>query len=279
MDAEGLFRNILKKRSFLCVGLDTELTKIPRVLMEEAYPVFEFNKRIIDATADLCIAYKPNLAFYESLGAAGWMSLEMTVNYIREHYPDQFVIADAKRGDIGNTSRMYANAFFKNMSFDALTVVPYMGSDSVSPFLEYNDHWVILLALTSNKGADDFQKAVSSEGEPLFQQVLHKGKEWGNINNMMFVVGATQADHLQRIREIVPEHFLLIPGIGAQGGNLKEVAENGMNKHCGLIINASRSIIYADGTNHFDMAAREQAMKIQNEMAVILDNKGFKEIS
>jgi len=278
MDADGLFRNILKKRSFLCVGLDTELSKVPRMFMEEPYPVFEFNKRIVDATADLCIAYKPNLAFYEALGAAGWMSLEMTVNYIREHYPDQFIIADAKRGDIGNTSRLYANAFFKNMGVDALTVAPYMGIDSVSPFLDCQDHWVVLLALTSNKGADDFQKMELTGGETVYEEVLRKSSAWGSIHNLMYVVGATQADRLREIRQIVPDHFLLVPGIGAQGGDLKEVALNGMNSRCGLVVNASRSIIYADGSNHFDQAARTEAQKIQQEMALILDNKGFKEI-
>lgn len=277
MNAEGLFRNILKKKSFLCIGLDTELAKLPRFLMEESYPVFEFNKRIVDATADLCIAYKPNLAFYESLGAAGWMSLEMTVNYIREHYPDQFIIADAKRGDIGNTSRMYANAFFKNLGFDAVTVAPYMGADSVTPFLEVEDHWVILLALTSNKGADDFQRLATGEGRLLYEDVLRKGTEWGTVNNLMYVVGATQAESLKKIRQIVPEHFLLVPGIGAQGGDLNEVARNGMNDRCGLIINASRSIIYADVTNHFDKAAREQARLLQQEMAMLLEAKGLKE--
>jgi len=269
MNAEGLFRNIMKKRSFLCIGLDTELS--------EVYPVFEFNKRIIDATADLCIAYKPNLAFYENLGAAGWMSLEMTVNYIREHYPDQFIIADAKRGDIGNTSRMYANAFFRNMGFDAVTVAPYMGSDSVTPFLEYTDHWVILLALTSNVGADDFQKLQTPDGGSFFEEVLKKGTEWGDVNNLMYVVGATQAERLREIRNIVPEHFLLVPGIGAQGGDLKEVAANGMNDRCGLLVNASRSIIYADGTNHFDLAARDQALLVQKEMDKLLSEKGLKE--
>jgi len=279
MDADGLFRNIVKKRSFLCVGLDTELSKVPRLLMEEPYPVFEFNKRIVDATADLCIAYKPNLAFYESLGAAGWMSLEMTVNYIREKYPDQFIIADAKRGDIGNTSRMYASAFFKSMGFDALTVAPYMGIDSVTPFFECPDHWVILLALTSNIGADDFQKLELNDGRALYEEVLRKSAGWGTINNMMYVVGATQADSIREIRRIIPDHFLLVPGIGAQGGDLGEVAENGMNKRCGLIVNASRSIIYADGSNHFDQAARAEAQRIQNEMAQILDTRGFKDIN
>jgi orotidine-5'-phosphate decarboxylase len=268
MNARQLFNQIQEKKSYLCIGLDTDYEKIPKVLLDSEYPIFEFNKRIIKATVDLAVAYKPNLAFYESNGAAGQMSLEMTVNYIRTHYPELFIIADAKRGDIGNTSKMYASAFFRNFDFDAVTVAPYMGSDSVKPFLEYHDKWVILLALTSNSGAEDFQlQKVAGSEEYFFERVLSTSKNWGNTDNLMYVIGATKAEWLKKVRKIVPDHFLLIPGVGAQGGSLQEVSEAGMNSQCGLLVNASRSIIYADVTSSFDEAAREEALKIQKEMA------------
>jgi orotidine-5'-phosphate decarboxylase len=268
MNSSQLFKQIREKQSYLCVGLDTDYEKIPKILLNNEYPLFEFNKRIIKATADLAIAYKPNMAFYESLGAAGQMSLEMTVNYLRTHYPDIFIIADAKRGDIGNTSKMYASAFFRNFDFDALTVAPYMGIDSVKPFLEYYDKWVILLALTSNEGAADFQfQKLAGKHEYLFEKVLSTSRNWGTTDNMMFVIGATKAEWLKKVRKIVPHHFLLIPGVGAQGGSLEEVSEAGMNSQCGLLVNVSRSIIYADITDKFDDASREEAIKIQKEMA------------
>jgi orotidine-5'-phosphate decarboxylase len=268
MNASQLFKQIQEKQSYLCVGLDTDYEKIPKILLNNEYPLFEFNKRIIKATADLAVAYKPNMAFYESLGAAGQMSLEMTVNYIRTHFPEIFIIADAKRGDIGSTSKMYASAFFRNFDFDAVTVAPYMGSDSVKPFLEYSDKWVILLALTSNEGADDFQfQKLADKHEYLFEKVLSTSRNWGTTDNMMYVIGATKAEWLKKVRKIIPHHFLLIPGIGAQGGSLKEVSDSGMNSKCGLLVNASRSIIYADITDKFDEAAREETLKIQKEMS------------
>jgi orotidine-5'-phosphate decarboxylase len=271
MNASQLFKKIREKQSYLCIGLDTDYEKIPKILLDNDYPVFEFNKRIIKATADLAVAYKPNLAFYESLGAAGQMSLEMTVNYIRTHFPEIFIIADAKRGDIGNTSKMYASAFFRNFDFDAITVAPYMGIDSVKPFLEYHDKWVILLALTSNEGAGDFQlQKLAGKNEYLFEKVLKTSSRWGNTDNMMYVIGATKAEWLKKVRKIVPDHFLLIPGVGAQGGNLEEVSEAGMNSQCGLLVNASRSIIYADITSKFEEAAREAALEIQKKMAGFL---------
>ncbi|PID93100.1 MAG: orotidine-5'-phosphate decarboxylase [Bacteroidetes bacterium] len=275
MDADELYSTILEKQSYLCVGLDTDYKKIPRALLETEYPIFEFNKRIVDATADLAVAYKPNLAFYEAMGAAGYMSLEMTIRHIRKHYPGIFVIADAKRGDIGNTSRMYANAYFKTMDCDAITLSPYMGSDSISPFLEYEQRWVVLLALTSNQGASDFQRLKVGEGSELYDEVIRTSARWGTINNTMYVVGATQAADLEHIRSLIPEHFLLVPGVGSQGGSLEDVAENGMNDRCGLLVNASRSIIYADGTNRFDAAAREEAKKLQELMALSLQKKGL----
>jgi orotidine-5'-phosphate decarboxylase len=276
MTSTSLFENIKKKKSFLCIGLDTDINKIPNILLHQEYPVFEFNKQIIDATHDLAIAYKPNLAFYESLGAAGWISLELTVDYLRANYPDIFLIADAKRGDIGNTSKMYATAFFKNLAFDAITVAPYMGEDSVTPFLSYEGKWVILLALTSNKGAEDFQFVYGKDdNKRLFERVLLQSQKWGNIDNMMYVVGATQAEMLKYIRKIVPHHFLLVPGIGAQGGNLKDVAINGMNHQCGLIVNSSRDIIYAGITDKFAEAAREKAQTVQMQMHELLKEKGI----
>ncbi len=276
MNARQLFNQIREKQSYLCIGLDTDFEKIPKTLLDCEYPVFEFNKLIIKATADLAIAYKPNLAFYESLGAAGQMSLEMTVNYIRSHFPEIFIIADAKRGDIGNTSRMYASAFFRNFDFDAVTVAPYMGIDSVKPFLEYPEKWVILLALTSNQGAEDFQlQRLAGNDEYLFEKVIRTSCLWGNTDNLMYVVGATKSDWLRSIRKIIPDHFLLIPGVGAQGGNLQEVSAAGMNTQCGLIINISRSIIYADISSKFDEAARAAAVEIQKEMAGYLSRAGL----
>lgn len=276
MTSDQIFEQIKKKRSFLCVGLDTDFNKIPKILLEHEYPVFEFNKQIIDATADYTIAYKPNLAFYEVLGAAGWISLEMTVNYIHDYYPDVFIIADAKRGDIGNTSTMYAKAFFEKMNCDAITVSPYMGDDSVSPFLEYENKWVIVLALTSNKGANNFQFfSDQKSGIQLYEKVLKDCKNWGNENNLMFVVGATKAEMLKNVREIVPDHFLLVPGVGAQGGSLSDVAQFGFNDKCGLIVNSSRAIIYADCTNDFAKVAREKAHEVQDEMYTLLKKHGI----
>ncbi|MEA4981124.1 MAG: orotidine-5'-phosphate decarboxylase, partial [Paludibacter sp.] len=261
-----------RKKSFLCVGLDTDINKIPEFLFDDTDDnIFAFNKAIIDATADLCVAYKPNLAFYESLGIQGWEALERTVEYIREEYPDQFIIADAKRGDIGNTSAMYARTFFGNLDFDAVTVAPYMGEDSVTPFLNYEGKWVILLSLTSNRGAADFQYIKdASTGESLFEKVLKKSKEWGNEDKLMYVVGATRADMLADIRNIIPDSFLLVPGVGAQGGSLQEVAKYGLNSTCGLLVNSSRQIIYASSGKDFAEAARIEAIKVQQEMEEIL---------
>jgi orotidine-5'-phosphate decarboxylase len=270
MNAEELFRNIKRKKSFLCVGLDTDYKKILKLLLHKEYPVFEFNKSIIDATQEYAVAYKPNLAFYEMLGAAGYMSLEMTVTYIRETYPDLFIIADAKRGDIGNTSHMYAHAFFKTLDFDAITLSPYMGYDSISPFLEVNGKWAILLALTSNEGSKDFQQLQVEGGKQLFENVITTSAEWGSVNNIFYVVGATNAEAMAWFRELFPENFLLVPGVGSQGGSLQEVSEHGMNDRCGLLVNASRSIIYADGTNKFDDAARQEASSLQAQMEEIL---------
>ena len=273
MTKQELFENIKRKKTFLCVGLDTDVDKIPEHLFDETEDaIFEFNKAIIDATADLCVAYKPNLAFYESLGLEGWDVLERTVDYIRSTHPDQFIIADAKRGDIGNTSAMYARTFFGNMEFDSVTVAPYMGEDSVTPFLTYEGKWVTLLALTSNKGAFDFQLMRDVEGEFLFEKVLKTSLKWGTDENMMYVVGATKAEMLKDIRTIVPEHFLLVPGVGAQGGSLQEVAKFGLNTTCGLLVNSSRQIIYASSEKDYASAARNEAMKVQSEMQLILTN-------
>ena len=265
MNRIQLFNNIIQKRSFLCVGLDTEIEKIPSFLKKAKDPVFEFNKRIINTTHQFAVAYKPNVAFYESRGSDGWITLESTVRYIKKKHPDIFVIADAKRGDIGNSSKMYAQAFLKNMPFDAVTVAPYMGEDSVTPFLSYDDKWAVLLALTSNKGADDFQYH-NEDGIKLFERVLSVSKKWGTADNMMFVVGATRAEMISEIRKIVPDHFLLIPGVGAQGGNLAEVAKYGLNSACGLLVNSSRGIIFADNSEKFDKAAGEKARELQLEM-------------
>ncbi len=274
MTYDQLFEQIKKKKSFLCVGLDSDIAKIPSHLLEEEDPVFAFNKAIVDATAEVAIAYKPNIAFYESRGVEGWQSLERTMKYIKTTYPEIFTIADAKRGDIGNTSQMYAKAFLETLDFDAITVAPYMGEDSVTPFLQYEGKWVVLLALTSNKGAFDFQ-FFAENGEKLYERVLKKSQEWGNDRNMMYVVGATKADMLEGIRKIVPEHFLLVPGVGAQGGSLEEVARYGMNNHCGLIVNSSRGIIFADKTENFARRAGEEARKLQADMERLLAGRGI----
>ncbi len=269
MNYTDLVNNIKAKQSFLCVGLDTDITKIPEHLMSFDDPIFEFNKQIIDATIKYTIAYKPNLAFYESMGITGLQSLEKTVKYLNENYPEAFIIADAKRGDIGNTSKMYAKAFFENMNFDSVTVAPYMGEDSVTPFLSYNNKWIILLALTSNQGAYDFQ-FMQDDNIKLFENVLETSRKWGNKENMMYVIGATKAEMLVDVRRIVPKHFLLVPGIGAQGGSLEEVAKYGMNKDCGLLVNSSRGIIYADNTENFAQIAGTKAKDLQTQMAELL---------
>ena len=275
MNKQQLFENIKRKRSFLCVGLDSDIKKIPAHLLSEEDPIFAFNKGIIDATAPYCVAYKPNMAFYESLGVQGIQAFEKTVQYLRTHYPDQFIIADAKRGDIGNTSEMYARSFFDHIKVDAVTVAPYMGEDSVKPFLIYPEAWVILLALTSNKGSHDFQLTTDEHGERLFEKVLKKSQEWATDEQMMYVVGATQGKMFLDIRRSAPNHFLLVPGVGAQGGSLAEVAEYGMNDQCGLLVNSSRAIIYADKTTAFAEAAGKAAHAVQEEMAGYLRKKGI----
>jgi len=269
MDRQELIGIIRKKKSFLCVGLDSEIDKLPPHLLREEDPVFEFNRQIIDATIDFAAAYKPNLAFYESNGLKGWISLEKTISYLHMKKDRVFVIADAKRGDIGNTSKQYAKAFFDVLDVDAITVAPYMGSDSVQPFLSYPDKWIILLALTSNKGASDFQYLKTGDSH-LFEEVLRTSSKWGTAENMMYVVGATQAQQLEAIRKIVPDHFLLVPGVGAQGGSLQEVARYGMTKDIGLLVNASRSIIFASNKEDFAEKAREEAMKMQAEMKALM---------
>ncbi len=267
-----LIEQIKKKRSFLCIGLDPDLNKIPEHLLKEEDPIFEFNKAIIDATKDLAVAYKPNIAFYECHGARGWESLKKTLDYIPE---DIFTIADAKRGDIGNTSRYYAETFFNYLKADSVTVAPYMGSDSVLPFLEFENKWVVLLALTSNEGAKDFQMIESIDGEKLFQRVLKCSQEWGTPENMMFVVGATRMEHIAEVRHIAKDYFFLVPGVGAQGGSLEEVVRYGWNKDCGLLVNSSRGIIYAGKGANFSNQVREAAKKLQQEMAEILREKKF----
>ena len=283
MTRKELFENIKKKKSFLCVGLDTDLKKIPEHLLKEEDPIFTFNKAIIDATAPYCVAYKPNLAFYEAFGVKGMIAFEKTVKYLKENYPDQFIIADAKRGDIGNTSKMYAQTFFGEYDVDALTVAPYMGEDSVTPFLESltpalskgegatKNHWVILLALTSNKGSFDFQLTEDKDGERLFEKVIRKSQEWGNDENMMYVVGATRGEMFKDIRKVAPKAFLLVPGIGAQGGSLEEVCKYGMIDDCGLIVNSSRAIIYADNTENFATVAADKAKEVQAQMALLVE--------
>lgn len=267
MNRTQLISTIREKKSFLCIGLDTDSTKIPKHLLKQADPVFEFNRQIIEATHDLCVAYKPNLAFYEADGVKGLQSLEKTMQVIPSNC---FSIADAKRGDIGNTSSMYARSFFQHYGFDSVTVAPYMGSDSVKPFLAYENKWVILLALTSNEGAFDFETQELSKGGTLYEEVLRKSQEWGSAENMMYVVGATKAEYLAGIRKIAPDHFLLVPGVGAQGGSLAEVAKYGMNKDCGLLVNASRSILYASSGEDFAEKARAEAKKMQQEMEVLM---------
>ncbi len=266
MRKEDLVANIRKKRSFLCVGLDTDIAKIPPHLLKEEDPLFAFNKQIIDATADFCVAYKPNLAFYETQGVAGLLALEKTIAYLRTSYPDQFIIADAKRGDIGNTSKMYAQAVFEHLQAHAITVAPYMGEDSVKPFLDYPGCWVILLALTSNKGSADFQLLKDAQGEMLYEHVIRQSQAWASNEQLMYVVGATQGEMFLEIRKHAPNHFLLVPGVGAQGGSLKEVAMYGMNEECGLLVNSSRAIIYADQSLSFANAARKEAAVMQKEM-------------
>ncbi|EGQ18661.1 orotidine-5'-phosphate decarboxylase [Prevotella pallens] len=271
MERKQLIEQIFTKKSFLCVGLDTDLNKVPKFLLNEEDPIFSFNKAIIDATAPYSIAYKPNLAFYECYGLKGMEAFEKTITYLKENYPQHFIIADAKRGDIGNTSKMYAQTFFKEYNVDALTIAPYMGEDSVKPFLEYEGKWVILLALTSNKGSHDFQLFEDKEGVRLFERVLTKSQEWGTTENLMFVVGATQGSLFADIRKLAPNSFLLVPGVGAQGGSLQEVCKYGMNKNCGLLVNSSRGIIYASADENFAEIAGEKAKELQQEMAIELD--------
>lgn len=272
MTREALIEQIKLKKSFLCVGLDTDLSKIPAHLLDTEDPIFEFNKAIIDATKDFCVAYKPNTAFYECHGAKGWESLRKTLEYIPSNI---FTIADAKRGDIGNTSTYYAKTFFEDLSCDSVTVAPYMGEDSVTPFLAFENKWVILLALTSNKGALDFQMTKDENGEELFKKVLKKSSEWGTKNNMMYVVGATRAEGIGEVRQLVPDNFFLVPGVGAQGGSLQDVAHYGWNKDCGLLVNSSRGIIYASNGTDFAEKAAVEAQKLQEEMAKILAEKSF----
>tara|TARA_B100001142_G_scaffold238937_1_gene237675 strand:- start:3288 stop:4106 length:819 start_codon:yes stop_codon:yes gene_type:complete len=272
MNKTQLISQIKQKQSFLCIGLDTDIKKIPKHLLSLDDPVFEFNKEIIDATKDLCVAYKPNIAFYESMGVSGWESLRRTLDYIPE---DILVIADAKRGDIGNTSRMYAKTFFEQLDFDAVTVAPYMGSDSVIPFLEFSNRWVIVLALTSNEGGLDFQNIEDKNGKQLFKNILETSKKWGTDENMMYVVGATRAKQFSEIRKIIPNHFILVPGIGAQGGNIKDVVKYGMNEECGLLLNSSRGIIYAGTGIDFAERSKEKAQILQQEMAFLLSEKGI----
>ena len=271
MNRQQLINEIFTKKTFLCVGLDTDINKIPAYLKNEDDPIFAFNKAIIDATAPYCVAYKPNLAFYECYGLKGILAFEKTIQYIKETHPNHFIIADAKRGDIGNTSKMYAQTFFEEYNLDSVTVAPYMGEDSVKPFLEYEGKWVILLALTSNKGSHDFQLTEDKQGERLFEKVLKKSQEWGTTDNLMYVVGATQGKMFEDIRRMAPEHFLLVPGVGAQGGSLQEVCKYGMTKDCGLLVNSSRGIIYASTDTDFAEVAAVKAKELQEEMAVELE--------
>ncbi|WP_116525083.1 orotidine-5'-phosphate decarboxylase [Seonamhaeicola aphaedonensis] len=269
MTTDQLVKEIKRKQSFLCIGLDVDLNIIPERLLKEEDPIFAFNKAIIDATHQLCVAYKPNTAFYEAYGIKGWQALEKTIDYLNENYPEIFTIADAKRGDIGNTSTMYAKAFFEDLAFDSVTVAPYMGKDSVEPFLAFKNKHTILLALTSNQGAFDFQTK-TVENQELYKQVLETSKTWNNSENLMYVVGATKAEYLAEIREIIPDSFLLVPGVGAQGGNLQDVCKYGMNDSVGLLINSSRGIIYASKGNNFALAAANKAAELQKEMKAIL---------
>ncbi|MFT6321500.1 MAG: orotidine-5'-phosphate decarboxylase [Granulosicoccus sp.] len=269
MTRQEILQQIQTKKSYLCVGLDSDFSRIPKHLLKYDDPVFEFNKQIIDATKDLCVSYKPNLAFYESRGVKGWQSLEKTMEYIPEEH---FTIADAKRGDIGNTSRMYAKAFFEELNFDSVTVAPYMGIDSVQPFLEFENKWVILLALTSNKGSNDFQFAAQDDGMPLYEKVMRTAQTWGTPEQLMFVVGATHPEKFEEIRRIAPDHFLLVPGVGAQGGDLQKLSEYGLNDVCGLLVNSSRGIIFASEGEDFAEQARASALKLQQGMEGILSN-------
>lgn len=273
MNREQLISVIKERKTFLCVGLDTDIKKIPEHLLTEEDPIFAFNKAIIDATAPFCMSYKPNLAFYESCGVKGWIAFEKTVEYLKANYPNHFIIADAKRGDIGNTSAMYARTFFEELNVDSLTVAPYMGEDSVTPFLGYEDKWVILLALTSNKGSHDFQLTADPDGERLFEKVLRTSQKWAGADKMMYVVGATQGQMFEDIRKIAPESFLLVPGVGAQGGSLEEVCKYGMTKDCGLIVNSSRAIIYASKGTDFAEAAAKAAQQVQEQMAAEIANR------
>lgn len=274
MTAKQLFEQIQRKKSFLCVGLDTDIDKIPPHLQSNSDAVFLFNKAIIDATAPYTVSYKPNLAFYEVLGEKGWAALAKTVSYIRQNYPEMFIIADAKRGDIGNTSDMYAQTFFNSFDFDAVTLSPYMGEDTVKPFYQFKNKWAVLLALTSNPSAYNFQMIEDKQGKRLFENVIETSKQWGNADNTMYVVGATKAEMLADVRKIIPNHFLLIPGVGAQGGSLTEVSKYGMNNQCGLLVNSSRAIIYADKTENFAQIAAQKAHEVQREMEMLLiENK------
>ncbi len=270
MNADELFKQIINKKSFLCVGLDADKDKIPSHLFKYNDPVFEFNKAIVDATHDLVVAYKPNLAFYEAIGTKGLISLEKTTLYIKENYPEILLIADAKRGDIGNTARMYAKSIFEQFQFDAVTLSPYMGQDSIDPFLNYENKWVIILGATSNQGAADFQLLRTENNKPLFMEVIEKSATWANEHKLMFVAGATRPQTLKEIRNIIPDHFLLVPGVGAQGGNLEEVVENGINKRCGLLVNSSRGVIYASNNEHFAQEARLAAHDLQDKMLTLL---------
>ena len=272
MTRKELVHQIFEKQSFLCVGLDTDIKKMPQHLLAEDDPIFAFNKAIIDATAPYCVSYKPNLAFYEAFGLKGMIAFEKTIKYLNQNYPNHFIIADAKRGDIGNTSAMYARTFFEEYNLDALTVAPYMGEDSVTPFLGYNDKWVILLALTSNKGSHDFQLMQDANGERLFEKVIRTSQQWGTDENMMYVVGATQGQMFEDIRKVAPTHFLLVPGVGAQGGSLQEVCRYGMTKDCGLLVNSSRGIIYASNGEDFAKVAAAKARELQQQMAEELSN-------
>lgn len=274
MNRQQIIEQIRKKGTFLCVGLDTDIKKIPEHLLTEEDPMFAFNKAIIDATAPYCVAYKPNTAFYESRGTEGWQTLERTVNYLRTNYPDHFIIADAKRGDIGNTSSLYARAFFENMGVDAIMVAPYMGFDSVKPFMDYEGKWVILLALTSNPGSRDFQFLTDMTGTRLFEHVLETAQKWGTTENLMFVVGATQGAMFAEVRRVAPQSFLLVPGVGAQGGSLEEVAKWGMTPECGLLVNSSRGIIYASSGTDFADAAAAEARKLRDHMTILLSTYG-----
>ena len=275
MTRKELIEQIKQKESFLCVGLDTDAKKMPQCVFDLHDPIFEFNKAIIDATAPYCVAYKPNLAFYEAYGVKGMISFEKTIRYLKEHHPHHMIIADAKRGDIGNTSQMYARTFFEEYDVDALAVAPYMGEDSVTPFLGYEGKWVILLALTSNKGSHDFQLTEDSNGERLFEKVLKQSQQWGNTENMMYVVGATQGQMFEDIRKVAPDHFLLVPGVGAQGGSLEEVCKYGMTQDCGLLVNSSRGIIYASNDDHYAEIAGNKARELQQQMAEELKKAGI----